>query len=181
MPPIARLTPDQALYQFMSGYTAKIAGTEIGLREEPEITFSACFGAPFMVHHPSYYADLLKRKIMRHGVECWLVNTGWVGGPYGVGKRISIGHTRALLNSALDGKLKDVEYGVDPVFGFQVPKHCEGVPDSVLDPGSSWPDRDVYMQRYRELGARFVENFKRFEADSPSEVVRAGPQLRHAG
>jgi phosphoenolpyruvate carboxykinase (ATP) len=181
MPPIARLTPDQALYQFMSGYTAKIAGTEIGLREEPEITFSACFGAPFMVHHPSYYADLLKRKILRHGVECWLVNTGWVGGPYGVGKRISIGHTRALLNAALDGELKDVEYGVDPIFGFQVPKHCEGVPDSVLDPGSSWPDRDVYMQRYRELGTRFVENFKRFEAESPPEVVRAGPQLRHAG
>jgi phosphoenolpyruvate carboxykinase (ATP) len=178
MPPIARLTPDQALYQFMSGYTAKIAGTEIGLREEPEITFSACFGAPFMVHHPSFYADLLKRKILRHDSHCWLVNTGWVGGPYGVGKRISIGYTRALLNAALDGKLNDVKYTADPVFGFEVPSECEGIPPSVLDPGSSWPDRQVYMQRYRELGARFVENFKKFEAESPAEVVRAGPRLR---
>jgi len=178
MPPIARLTPDQALYQFMSGYTAKIAGTEIGLREEPEITFSACFGAPFMVHHPSFYADLLKRKILRHHVNCWLVNTGWVGGAYGVGKRISIGYTRALLNAALDGKLNDVPYTADPVFGFEVPAECEGIPASVLDPGSSWPDRQVYMQRYRELGARFVENFKKFEAESPAEVVQAGPRLR---
>jgi phosphoenolpyruvate carboxykinase (ATP) len=178
MPPIARLTPDQALYQFMSGYTAKIAGTEIGLREEPEITFSACFGAPFMVHHPSFYADLLKRKILRHNVHCWLVNTGWVGGPYGVGKRISIGYTRALLNAALDGKLNAVRYTRDPVFGFEVPSECEGIPASVLDPGSSWPDRQVYMQRYRELGARFVENFKKFESESPPEVVQAGPRLR---
>jgi phosphoenolpyruvate carboxykinase (ATP) len=181
MPPIARLTPDQALYQFMSGYTAKIAGTEVGLGKEPEITFSTCFGAPFMVHHPYFYADLLKRKILRHGVDCWLVNTGWVGGPYGVGKRISIGHTRALLNAVLDGQLKDVEYVVDPVFGFRVPKHCEGVPDSVLDPAISWPSREAYTQRYRDLAARFVENFKKFESDSPEEVVKAGPQLGHAG
>jgi len=180
MPPIARLTPDQALYQFMSGYTAKIAGTEIGLREEPEITFSACFGAPFMVHHPSFYADLLKRKILRHGVDCWLVNTGWVGGPYGVGKRISIGYTRALLNAVLDGKLKNVAYTTDPVFGFQVPSECEDVPVSVLDPASSWPSREVYMQRYRELGARFVENFKKLESESPPEVLQAGPRLRQS-
>ena len=110
MPPIARLSPNQALYQFISGYTSKIAGTEVGLREEPEITFSACFGGPFMVHHPYKYAELLKRKIERYGVKCWLVNTGWVGGPYGVGKRISIRHTRALLNAALTGKLDDVKY-----------------------------------------------------------------------
>jgi phosphoenolpyruvate carboxykinase (ATP) len=181
VPPIAHLTPDQALYQFMSGYTAKVAGTEVGLRAEPEITFSTCFGAPFMVHHPYFYADLLKRKMLRHGVDCWLVNTGWVGGPYGVGKRISISHTRALLSAALEGQLKDVEYVTDPVFGFRVPKHCEGVPDSVLDPGSSWPSRDAYTKRYRDLAARFVENFKKFEADSPPEVVKAGPQLHHAG
>jgi phosphoenolpyruvate carboxykinase (ATP) len=177
MPPIARLTPDQALYQFISGYTSKIAGTEVGLGIEPEITFSTCFGAPFMVHHPAVYADLLKRKVLRYGVHCWLVNTGWVGGPYGVGKRISIGHTRALLNAALSGSLLDVDYGVDPIFGFEVPKSCEGVPPSVLDPGSSWPSREMYMQKYRELAARFVENFKKFESECPPEVVACGPRL----
>ena len=114
MPPIARLSPDQALYQFISGYTSKIAGTEVGLGKEPEITFSACFGGPFMVHHPYKYAELLKRKIERYGAQCWLVNTGWVGGPYGVGKRISIRHTRALLNAALSGKLEGVPYQDDP-------------------------------------------------------------------
>ena len=122
MPPIARLTPEQTLYHFISGYTSKIAGTEIGLGEEPEITFSTCFGGPFMVHHPAYYAEILKNKIMRYGVNCWLLNTGWVGGPYGVGKRISIRYTRRLLNAALDGELDTVEYNTDPIFGFQVPK-----------------------------------------------------------
>ncbi|MBI3361137.1 MAG: phosphoenolpyruvate carboxykinase (ATP), partial [Chloroflexi bacterium] len=139
MPPIARLTPDQALYQFISGYTSKIAGTEVGVGKEPQITFSTCFGAPFMVHHPSFYADLLKRKIARYGVNCWLVNTGWSGGPYGIGKRISIGYTRALLNAALSGKLDAVEYTADPIFGFEVPKTCDGVPSDVLNPASSWP------------------------------------------
>jgi len=176
MPPIAKLTPDQALYQFMSGYTSKIAGTEVGLGKEPELTFSTCFGAPFMVHHPSFYAEILKKKILRHGVHCWLVNTGWIGGPYGIGKRISIRYTRALLNAALDGKLLNVKYATDPVFGFQVPATCEGVPDHVLDPGGSWPDKKVYMQRYRELASRFIENFKKYEAASPVEVVQAGPK-----
>ena len=176
MPPIAKLTPDQALYQFISGYTAKIAGTEVDLGKEPEITFSSCFGAPFMVHHPSYYANLLRRKILRHDVHCWLVNTGWTGGPYGVGKRISIKYARALLNAALDGKLLDVEYYTDPVFGFAVPKHCEGVPDHVLDPASSWIDRETYMQAYKELAARFIENFKKFEDQCSPEVIAAGPK-----
>jgi phosphoenolpyruvate carboxykinase (ATP) len=176
MPPIAKLTPDQALYQFMSGYTSKIAGTEVGLGKEPELTFSTCFGAPFMVHHPYFYAEILKKKILRHGVHCWLVNTGWVGGPYGIGKRISIRYTRALLNAALDGKLLNVKYVTDPVFGFQVPASCEGVPDHVLDPGGSWPDKKVYMQRYRELASRFIENFKKYETGSPVEVVQAGPK-----
>lgn len=176
MPPIAKLTPNQALYQFMSGYTSKIAGTEVGLGKEPELTFSTCFGAPFMVHHPSFYAEILKKKILRHGVHCWLVNTGWIGGPYGIGKRISIRYTRALLNAALDGKLLSVKYATDPVFGFQVPATCEGVPDHVLDPGGSWPDKKVYMQRYRELASRFIENFKKYEAASPVEVVQAGPK-----
>ena len=118
MPPIAKLTPDQALYQFISGYTSKIAGTEVGLGKEPEMTFSTCFGAPFMVHHPSFYADLLKRKILKYGAHCWLVNTGWIGGAYGIGKRISIRYTRGLLNAALSGKLLNVQYSTDPVFGF---------------------------------------------------------------
>ena len=124
MPPIARLSPEQALYHFISGYTSKLAGTEAGLGKEPEITFSACFGGPFMVHHPAVYADLLKRKMLRHGATVWLVNTGWVGGPYGVGKRISIKHTRNLLNAALNGVLDTAEYYRDPIFGFEVPKHC---------------------------------------------------------
>jgi phosphoenolpyruvate carboxykinase (ATP) len=177
MPPIARLTPDQALYQFISGYTSKIAGTEVGLRDEPEITFSACFGGPFMVHHPYKYAELLRRKIERHGVTCWLVNTGWVGGPYGVGKRISIRHTRALLTGALTGKLADVPYYQDPVFGFAVPRECPEVPESVLEPWSSWPSRGEYDRRYRDLAQRFIENFRKFEEGTPREVIEAGPKL----
>jgi len=176
MPPLARLTPDQALYQFISGYTSKIAGTEVGLGKEPEMTFSTCFGAPFMVHHPSFYADLLKRKILKHGVNCWLVNTGWIGGPYGIGKRISIRYTRTLLNAALSGKLLDVEYATDPVFGFGIPQTCADVPAHVLNPAASWPDGKDYMQRYKELAARFVENFKKFEEGCPSEVRNAGPK-----
>lgn len=177
MPPLAKLTPDQALYQFISGYTSKIAGTEVGLGKEPEMTFSACFGGPFMVHHPYFYADLLKRKILRHNVNCWLVNTGWIGGPYGIGKRISIRYTRALLNAALDGSLLNVEYQRDPVFGFEVPKSCDGVPATVLSPSESWSSKDIYMQRYKELAARFRENFKKFESGCPPEVIAAGPKV----
>jgi phosphoenolpyruvate carboxykinase (ATP) len=177
MPPIARLTPDQALYHFISGYTSKIAGTEIGLGEEPEITFSTCFGAPFMVHHPSFYADLLLRKITRHAVNCWQLNTGWVGGPYGIGKRISIRYTRAMLTAALTGALLDVEYSTDPVFGFQVPKSCPEVPDQVLSPGAAWPSQEAYMQKYRELASRFIDNFKKFADDCTPEVRAAGPRI----
>jgi phosphoenolpyruvate carboxykinase (ATP) len=177
MPPIARLTPDQALYQFISGYTSKIAGTEVGLGKEPEITFSACFGGPFMVHHPYFYGDLLKRKMLHYGVKCWLVNTGWVGGPYGAGKRISIKYTRAILTAVLTGKLDKIKYITDPIFGFEVPMTCPDVPDSVLDPASSWPDREEYMKRYRSLAARFIENFKKFEDQTPPEVINAGPKI----
>ena len=177
MPPIARLTPNQALYQFISGYTSKIAGTEVGLGKEPEITFSACFGGPFMVHHPYKYAQLLKRKIERFGVTCWLVNTGWVGGPYGIGKRISIRYTRNLLNAALSGKLTNVEYYQDPIFGFEVPKTCPDVPDNVLEPWSSWPSRDEYDKRYRDLAMRFVQNFAKFSEGIPLEVIEAGPKI----
>jgi phosphoenolpyruvate carboxykinase (ATP) len=177
MPPIAKLTTHQALYQFISGYTAKVGGTEVGLREEPEITFSACFGGPFMVHHPAYYANLLKQKIERHNVNCWLVNTGWVGGPYGIGKRISIKYTRALLNAALTGKLDKVEYFQDPVFGFEVPKTCPSVPENVLEPWSSWPGKEEYMKKYKQLAMRFVENFVKFEEGTPKEVIKSGPKV----
>jgi phosphoenolpyruvate carboxykinase (ATP) len=177
MPPIARLTPNQALYQFISGYTSKVGGTEVGLRDEPEMTFSACFGGPFMVHHPYKYAELLRNKIERHGAKCWLVNTGWVGGPYGVGKRISIRYTRALLNAALNGKLDDVKYTTDPVFGFEVPTECPDVPSEVLNPSSSWGDKKEYDRRYKELAMRFQQNFAKFEDQTPQEVVKAGPKI----
>jgi len=177
MPPIARLSVDQARYQFISGYTSKIAGTEVGLGKEPEITFSTCFGAPFMVHQPDFYARLLKEKVLRYGADCWLVNTGWVGGQYGVGKRISIRYTRAMLNAALGGKLRDVEFQTDPIFGFQVPKTCPDVPDAVLDPATSWPNRDLYRQRYTQLAARFIDNFKKFDTAEAREVEKAGPKV----
>jgi phosphoenolpyruvate carboxykinase (ATP) len=177
MPPIARLTTNQALYQFISGYTAKVGGTEVGLGEEPQITFSTCFGAPFMVHHPSYYAEILRRKIEHYGVNCWLLNTGWVGGPYGVGKRISIRYTRAMLTAALEGSLQKVEYTKDPIFGFEVPKSCPDVPSDVLDPASSWPSKKEYMKKYSQLAMRFVDNFKQFEPDCPPDIVKAGPQV----
>lgn len=177
LPPIARLSVEQALYHFISGYTSKVGATEIGLGEEPEITFSTCFGAPFMVHHPMVYAELLRRKVQRYGTHCWLLNTGWVGGPYGVGKRISIRHTRALLNAALSGALLDVEYYEDPIFGFVVPKSCPDVPEEVLYPARSWPSEADYWSKYRQLAARFADNFKKFAPDCPPEVREAGPKL----
>jgi phosphoenolpyruvate carboxykinase (ATP) len=180
MPPIARLTPDQALYHFISGYTSKVGGTEVGLGDEPEITFSACFGAPFMVHHPMTYADLLRLKIERYGVNCWLLNTGWVGGAYGVGKRISIRDTRALLNAALSGELLDVEYYTDPIFGFEVPASCPGVEDSVLRPADSWPSEEEYYDKYRQLATRYIDNFKQFAQDVRPEIEGAGPNLESA-
>ncbi len=180
MPPIARLTPAQAMYHFISGYTSKIAGTEVELGKEPEVTFSACFGAPFMVHHPYYYAQMLKNKIQKYGVNCWLVNTGWSGGSYGIGKRMSIHHTRTLLNSALEGKLLEVEYRQDPIFGFEVPKHCEGVPEKVLDPAQTWGDPAAYHEKCRQLASLFIENFKKYKAGCPPEVLEAGPVKREA-
>ena len=177
MPPIAKLTPDQALYHFISGYTSKIAGTEIGLGKEPEITFSTCFGAPFMVHHPYVYADLLRRKIERHGVDCWLVNTGWIGGPYGIGKRISIRYTRELLNAALYGKLEDVEYHADPVFGFAVPKSCPGVPDHVLKPADAWHDKAEYM-KIQPARRALHRQLPEVRSGMPARAGRVGPAPR---
>jgi phosphoenolpyruvate carboxykinase (ATP) len=177
LPPIARLSPAQTMYHFISGYTSKVGGTEVGLGEEPEITFSACFGAPFMVHPPIYYAEMLARKMERYGVTCWLLNTGWVGGSYGIGKRISIRHTRNMLSAAINGDLSKIEYYQDPVFGFEVPTSCPEVPADVLYPFKAWPSKKEYDKKYRQLAARFIDNFKKFAPDCPPEVVDAGPKL----
>ena len=177
MPPISKLSPDQALYHFISGYTAKVAGTEKGVKE-PTSTFSTCFGGPFMPLHPSVYAELLKKKIKEHNVDCWLVNTGWTGGPYGVGKRISIKYTRALLNAALDGKLAKVHFITDPVFGFQIPTECEGVPSEILNPANLWADKAAYMEKYQALAKSFIENFKKYEDGCSAEVLAAAPKVK---
>jgi phosphoenolpyruvate carboxykinase (ATP) len=176
MPPIARLNPEQAQYHFISGYTSKIAGTEIGLGIEPQITFSACFGAPFMVRHPFEYAQMLKERMLKHNANVWLVNTGWVGGRFGVGKRISIRHTRNLLNAALEGKLDNIEYRKDKLFGFEVPLCCPDVPQDVLEPSNSWGSKEEYWKKYDALAARFIENFKLFKKGSSQEVIDAGPK-----
>ncbi|NQV03048.1 MAG: phosphoenolpyruvate carboxykinase (ATP) [Bacteroidia bacterium] len=176
MPPIARLDMNQAIYHFISGYTSKIAGTELGLGLEPEITFSACFGAPFMVHHPYLYADLLRKKIEKHDAKVWLVNTGWVGGKFGVGKRISIRHTRNMLNAVLDGKLDDVKFRKDKLFNFDIPMTCPNVPDDVLDPENAWGNKKEYWMKYDALASRYIENFKMFTDGCPEEIVNAGPK-----
>ena len=176
LPPIARLNAEQSMYHFISGYTAKVAGTEAGLGIEPVITFSACFGAPFMVHHPFKYANMLAQKMDKHGAQCWLVNTGWTGGKFGIGKRMSIHHTRALLNAALDGDLDKVEFRKDKLFGFDVPMSCRGVPEDVLDPSRSWGSKDEYWKTYDGLAARYIENFKLYEDGCPPEVVASGPK-----
>ena len=176
LPPISRLNPEQAQYHFISGYTSKIAGTEIGLGIEPQITFSACFGGPFMVRHPFEYAAKLKERMLQSNAQCWLVNTGWVGGRFGVGKRISIRHTRNLLNAVLDGKLNEVEFRKDKLFGFDVPITCPDVPQDVLDPASSWGDKNEYWKKYDALAARFIENFKLFAKNVSDDVINAGPK-----
>ena len=174
LPPIARLTPDQAMYHFLSGYTAKVAGTEIGVTE-PEATFSTCFGAPFMPRHPSVYGNLLKERIAKGGVQCWLLNTGWTGGKYGVGKRMPIKATRALLNAALDGSLNNAEFRKDPNFGFDVPVAVEGVDSAILDPRSTWTDKAEYDATAAKLVQLFVDNFAQFEAHVDEGVRKAAP------
>jgi phosphoenolpyruvate carboxykinase (ATP) len=174
LPPIAKLTPEQAMYHFISGYTAKVAGTERGVTE-PQATFSACFGAPFMAQHPSVYAELLGKKIAEHNSSVWLVNTGWTGGPYGVGSRMKIAYTRAMINAALNGDLNDAEYKVDPIFGVAVPTSCPNVPSEVLTPRKTWSDGDAYDAQARKLAGMFVENFKQFEAEVSEEIKAAGP------
>jgi len=175
LPPVARLTPDQAMYHFLSGYTAKVAGTEIGVTE-PEATFSTCFGAPFMPRHPSVYGNLLKERIAKGGVQCWLLNTGWTGGKYGVGKRMPIKATRALLNAALDGSLNEAEFRKDPNFGFDVPVAVPGVDSAILDPRSTWADKDEYDRTAEKLVQLFVDNFEQFAAHVDQGVRDAAPQ-----
>ena len=171
LPPIARLTPTQAMYYFLSGYTAKLAGTERGVTE-PQTEFSACFGAPFLPLPPMAYAQLLGERIARHGSDVWLVNTGWTGGPYGVGRRMSIAHTRAIISAALDGSLAQVATRPDPTFGFQVPTSCPGLPAEVLNPRTTWADPDAYDATARNLVERFRANFAKF-ADEVTPEVRA--------
>lgn len=176
LPPIARLTPDQAMYHFLSGYTAKVAGTEIGVTE-PEATFSTCFGAPFMPRHPSVYGNLLKERIAAVGVDCWLVNTGWTGGKYGVGNRMPIKATRALLNAALDGSLNNAEFRKDENFGFEVPVSVPGVDSAILDPRSTWADKDEYDRTAAKLVDLFVDNFAEFAEHVEDGVKQAGPRV----
>ena len=174
LPPIARLTRDQAMFYFLSGFTAKLAGTEIGVTE-PQPTFSACFGAPFLPQPPAIYARMLGKKLDEHGAAVWLVNTGWTGGPFGEGERMPIGATRALLSAALSGELDGVEYRTDELFGFEVPVEVPGVDSRLLDPRSTWADPEAYDRKARELAAMFSENFAKFGADE--NLVQAGPRL----
>ncbi|MEJ8310644.1 phosphoenolpyruvate carboxykinase [Agrobacterium larrymoorei] len=176
LPPIARLTPEQAMYHFLSGYTAKVAGTEKGVTE-PEATFSTCFGAPFMPRHPTEYGNLLRDLIAQHGVDCWLVNTGWTGGAYGIGKRMPIKATRALLTAALAGELKNAQFRTDANFGFAVPTSLEGIDNSILDPRSTWADGAAYDAQAKKLVNMFVTNFTKFEDHVDSTVRDAAPGL----
>jgi len=174
LPPISKLTTEQAMYHFISGYTAKVAGTEKGVTE-PSATFSTCFGAPFMALHPSVYAGLLGEKINQHGVSCWLVNTGWTGGAYGVGKRMNIHHTRSMVNAALNNELNGVEMRTDPVFGLSVPTTCPGVPADVLDPSSTWQDKAAYHDKAVQLALAFHQNFIAYAEGTPAAIRNASP------
>ncbi|MGH6829501.1 MAG: phosphoenolpyruvate carboxykinase, partial [Rhizomicrobium sp.] len=180
LPPIARLTPSQAMYHFLSGFTSKVAGTEKGLGKEPLPTFSTCFGAPFMPRHPTVYGNLLRDLIAAQGVDCWLVNTGWTGGAFGTGSRMPIKATRALLGAALDGSLAAVEMRVDPHFKFRVPVTAKGVESTILNPRDTWADKAAYDAQARKLVEMFRENFKKFEAHVAADVLQAAPVLAEA-
>jgi phosphoenolpyruvate carboxykinase (ATP) len=175
MPPIAKLTPEQAMYHFLSGYTAKVAGTEKGVGDEPQTTFSTCFGAPFMPLAPTVYAKLLGERIARHKTSTWLVNTGWSGGPFGVGSRIKIAHTRAMIRAALTGMLDGVKTAADPVFGLHVPVSCPDVPAGILNPRDTWADTAAYDVKAAELAVKFKNNFEQFAPDASEAVRSAGP------
>ncbi|HEC23541.1 MAG TPA: phosphoenolpyruvate carboxykinase (ATP) [Chloroflexi bacterium] len=177
IPPVSKLTPEQAMYHFLNGYTAKVAGTEKGLSSEPQATFSACFGAPFLPLHPREYARLLGEKLEKHEAQAWLVNTGWTGGPYGVGHRMELPYTRAMIHAILDGSLAQVETRQEPFFGLHIPLHCPGVPDEVLDPRQTWEDPEAYDAAARELAARFRENFAQYADEVDEAIIAAGPPV----
>jgi phosphoenolpyruvate carboxykinase (ATP) len=176
LPPIARLTPSQTLYHFLSGYTAKLAGTEKGLGLEPQVTFSSCFGAPFLPLHPRVYAEMLGEKLRQHSAQVWLVNTGWTGGPCGTGKRIDLPLTRALVTAALRGELRDVPMRSDPFFGFAVPESCPGVPSGLLNPRQTWQDPQEYDACASALVQKFKDNFTQFSGVVSDEIAYAGPK-----
>ena len=176
LPPISKLTPGQAMYQFISGYTAKVAGTEAGVTE-PKPTFSACFGAPFMPLHPARYAAMLGRKMREHRVNVWLVNTGWTGGAHGQGKRIRLSYTRAMISAALKGQLNEVEYSSHPIFGVSIPQACPGVPSEMLNPRETWQDRDLYDQKAVLLVELFIRNFEKYAAGADEEILAAAPKI----
>ncbi len=179
LPPVSRLNPAQAMYHFLSGYTAKVAGTEKGVTE-PEATFSTCFGAPFMPRHPSVYGNLLRDLIASHNVNCWLVNTGWTGGTYGIGSRMPLKATRTMLSAALDGTLNNSEFRIDPNFGFEVPLSIDGVDDKILDPRSTWSDPQAYDIQAHGLVEMFIDNFAKFESHVDGEVLSAAPSIQIA-
>jgi phosphoenolpyruvate carboxykinase (ATP) len=176
LPPVSKLTPEQSMYHFISGYTAKVAGTEMGVTE-PQATFSACFGAAFMVWHPSKYAQLLAEKIKENNTKVWLVNTGWIGGAYGVGSRIKLKYTRAIIHAIHNGTLEQSTTLKDEIFGFEIPTTCPEVPDEILVPKNTWADKAAYDAKAKHLAGLFIENFKTFEAGSSPEIINAGPKL----
>jgi phosphoenolpyruvate carboxykinase (ATP) len=174
LPPVSRLSPEQAMYQFISGYTAKVAGTEVGVTE-PSATFSACFGAPFLVWHPAKYAELLAAQMRRHKANAWLVNTGWSGGAYGTGRRMSLKYTRAIIDAIHDGSLIKAPTETDPVFGLEVPTQCANVPSQILIPRNTWQDKGKFDATAAKLAGSFAANFKKFADAAPSEIRAAGP------
>lgn len=176
LPPISRLTPGQAMYQFISGYTAKVAGTEAGVTE-PKSTFSACFGAPFLPLHPAKYAEMLGKKMKENNVHVWLVNTGWTGGPYGIGKRMKLSYTRAMISAALEGKLSKVAFETMPVFELNIPKECPNVPAEILNPGNTWADKEAYDNAAKNLAQQFINNFKKYASGVNAEILEAAPKF----
>jgi phosphoenolpyruvate carboxykinase (ATP) len=176
LPPIARLTPGQAMYQFISGYTAKVAGTEAGIKE-PKPTFSACFGAPFLPLHPGKYAKMLGDKMQEHKVNVWMINTGWTGGPYGIGTRMKLSYTRAMITAALEGKLNSVAFHADPVFGMATPLECPNVPSEILNPRNTWSDKSEYDAKARFLANLFIKNFDKYKDGASAEVLAGAPTI----
>ena len=176
LPPVSKLTPGQAMYQFISGYTAKVAGTEAGVTE-PKSTFSACFGAPFLPLHPGKYAEMLGQKMQEHKVNVWMINTGWTGGPYGIGNRMKLKYTRAMITAALEGKLNNAEFEMHPVFGMAIPMECPNVPADILNPRNTWTDKTAYDEKAKYLAGLFIKNFEKYKDGVTAEVLAAAPKV----